>query len=75
MENREIQGWLVGYKEYGIWRSINLPGEKYISEKLIERILFSINRESDIVYQRLKEGTHEKDNHHTKKGEFIGLYI
>lgn len=71
----EIQGWLIGYKEYGAWRTINLPGEKFLSEAIIEKILSNLNKKSDIVYSRKKMGIYESNNHNTKKGEFIGLYI
>lgn len=50
----EIQGWLIGYKEYGAWRTINLPGEKFLSEAIIEKILSNLNKKSDIVYSRKK---------------------
>lgn len=75
MEKREIQAWCIGYREWNAWRTINLPGERFISEEMVEKLLDSINKESDIVYSRKFDGALEKTRFYAKKGCFLGLYL
>ena len=64
--------WLLGYKDgYGVWKTIELPAT--FTDKLVESMLLQLNQEHDVLYVRVLNGIAEKDNHKTKKGEFIGL--
>jgi hypothetical protein len=62
--------WLIGYKDT-LWKTIELPG--ILTDNAIEAMLLELNKHYDIVYVRMNNGVAEKDNHKTKKGEFVGL--
>jgi hypothetical protein len=62
--------WLIGYKDQ-TWKTIELP--ELITDYAVEAMLLELNRYYDVVYVRVKNGIAEKDNHKTKKGEFVGL--
>jgi hypothetical protein len=62
--------WVVGYKNVE-WQTIVLP--IIINIKVIEMIIYDLNKNYDIVYMKIVNGISEKENHKTKKGEFIGL--
>jgi hypothetical protein len=62
--------WLIGYKD-NTWKTIELPG--LLKDSAVEAMLGELNQYFDIVYVRIVNGISEKDNHKTKKGEFLGL--
>lgn len=62
--------WLLGYKDV-MWKTIELPAT--FTDKLVEMMLLELNQQYDIVYVRVLNGIAEKNNHKTKKGEFLGL--
>jgi hypothetical protein len=62
--------WLLGYKD-GLWKTIEIP--ETFTDKLVESMLLELNQQYDIVYVRVVNGIAEKNNHKTKKGEFLGL--
>lgn len=62
--------WVIGFKD-GEWQTIVLP--IIMSVKVIEMIIYDLNKNYDVVYTKIINGIPEKDNHKTKKGEFIGL--
>ena len=67
----KIQQWVIAYKPRDKWVTIRIPGD--VKKPSIERVLLDLNKVSGIVYSRQIMGAMEKDNHYTKKGEFIGL--
>jgi hypothetical protein len=62
--------WVIGYKDVE-WQTIVLP--IIISIKVIEMIIYDLNKNYDVVYMKIVNGIPEKENHKTKKGDFIGL--
>lgn len=62
--------WIIGYKD-GDWKTVTIPS--LISNKTIEMIIFDLNKNFDVIYMKVINGIPEKENHKTKKGDFIGL--
>jgi hypothetical protein len=62
--------WLIGYKD-DTWKTVELPG--LLKDSAVEAILTELNTYFDIIYVKVVNGKAEKDNHKTKKGEFLGL--
>ncbi len=63
--------WIIGYKEEDEWKTITIPA--IITPKTIELIIYDLNQNYEVIYMKIVKGIPEKDNHKTKKGEFIGL--
>jgi hypothetical protein len=62
--------WIIGYKD-DTWKTVELPG--LLKDSAVEAMIAELNTYFDIVYVRVVNGRAEKDNHKTKKGEFLGL--
>jgi hypothetical protein len=63
--------WVIGFKDNEEWKTVVIPA--FLQIKTIEAIIYDMNQTYDVVYLKIINGIAEKDNHKTKKGEFIGL--
>lgn len=68
-----VQKWIIAWKNGRRWETVHLPG--CVSEEVVDQVMTELNKHSDIIWSRIKEGCLEWNNHYTRKDDFIGVSL